>query len=376
MPRDERTEKPTPKHRKRAREKGQVARSPDLGGSVVVVAGLFALSLMGPRIVDAGASMFRLAFGQIAQPNHATSAAGLDDLLHSAVSTVGLAMAPVAGVCLVAGLVAGVGQVGFRPTPQALKPDFRRINPASGLKNLLGPNAVFEALKTIVKVAVVGAVAALALLPGLTGLASIVGISAGGLAAMSVGKAFGVAEDAAFAYILIGVVDYAWKRHRHEKQLKMTKQEVKDESRQYGVSAEVKSALRRRAMQAARARMMAAVPDADVVVTNPTHFAVALSYDGSRTAPVVVAKGKDLIAAQIRRVAEEHDVPVIGDPPLARALHASVEIGQVIPEELYAAVARVLAFVYRLAGRARRAGGIRPSGVTALPAPTPTRLAS
>jgi flagellar biosynthetic protein FlhB len=376
MPRDERTEKPTPKHRKRAREKGQVARSPDLGGSVVVVAGLFALSLMGPRIVDAGASMFRLAFGQIAQPNHATSAAGLDDLLHSAVSTVGLAMAPVAGVCLVAGLVAGVGQVGFRPTPQALKPDFRRVNPASGLKNLLGPNAVFEALKTIVKVAVVGAVAALALLPGLTGLASIVGISAGGLAAMSVGKAFGVAEDAAFAYMLIGVVDYVWKRHRHEKQLKMTKQEVKDESRQYGVSAEVKSALRRRQMQAARARMMAAVPDADVVVTNPTHFAVALSYDGSRTAPVVVAKGKDLIAAQIRRVAEEHDVPVIGDPPLARALHASVEIGQVIPEELYAAVARVLAFVYRLAGRARRAGGIRPSGVTALPAPAPTRLAS
>ena len=376
MPRDERTEKPTPKHRKRAREKGQVARSPDLGGSVVVVAGLFAISLMGPRIVDAGASMFRIAFGQIAQPSHATSAAGLDDLLRSAVSTVGLAIAPVAGVCLVAGLVAGVGQVGFRPTPQALKPDFRRVNPASGLKNLLGPNAVFEALKTIVKVAVVGAVAALALLPGLTGLASIVGISAGGLAAMSVGKAFGVAEDAAFAYILIGVVDYAWKRHRHEKQLKMTKQEVKDESRQYGVSAEVKSALRRRAMQAARARMMAAVPDADVVVTNPTHFAVALSYDGSRTAPVVVAKGKDLIAAQIRRVAEEHDVPVIGDPPLARALHASVEIGQVIPEELYAAVARVLAFVYRLAGRARRAGGIRPSGVTALPAPTPTRLAS
>jgi flagellar biosynthetic protein FlhB len=378
MPRDDRTEKATPKHRQRAREKGQVARSPDLGGSVVVVAGLFALSLMGPRIVDAGAAMFRLAFGQMAQPGHATSAAGLDDLLRSAVSTVGLAIAPVAGVCLLAGVVAGVGQVGFKPSPQALKPDFRRINPVSGLKNLLGPNAVFEAIKTVVKVAVVGAVAALALLPGLTGLASVVGISAGGLASLSVGKAFGVAEDAAFAYVLIGVVDYAWKRHRHEQQLKMTKQEVKDENRQYGVSAEVKAALRRRQMQAARARMMAAIPSADVVVTNPTHYAVALTYDGSRTAPVLVAKGKDLIAMQIRRIAEESDVPVISDPPLARALHGSVEIGQVIPEELYAAVARVLAFVYRLAGRARRAGGIRPTGVTALPAstPTPGRLAS
>src|ERR1700722_16731070 len=295
MPREDRTEKATPKHRQRAREKGQVARSPDLGGSVVVVC-LFALSLMGPRFVDAGAGMFRLAFGQMAQPNHATSAAGLDDLLRSAVSTVVLAIAPVAGVCLLAGLVAGVGQVGFKPSVQALKPDFRRINPVSGLKNLLGPNAVFEAIKTVVKVGVVAAVAALALLPGLTGLASVVGISAGGLAALSVGKAFGVAEDAAFAYVLIGIVDYAWKRHRHEQQLKMTKQEVKDENRQYGVSAEVKAAQRRRQMQAARARMMAAIPNADVVVTNPTHYAVALRYDGSRTAPEVVAKGKDLIA--------------------------------------------------------------------------------
>jgi flagellar biosynthetic protein FlhB len=238
---------------------------------------------------------------------------------------------------------------------KTLKPDFHRINPASGLKNLVGPNAVFEAIKTVAKVAVVGAVAALALLPGLTGLSSIVGISAGGLGSLSVSKAFGVAEHAAFAYILIGLLDYAWKRYRHEKQLKMTKQEVKDEVRQYGVSSEVKAALRRRQMQAARARMMAAVPTADVVVTNPTHYAVALVYDGKRVAPEVVAKGKDLIAAQIRRIAEEHDVPVIADPPLARALHASVEVGQVIPEELYAAVARVLAFVYRLAGRRRLA---------------------
>jgi flagellar biosynthetic protein FlhB len=369
MAREDRTEKATPKHRKRAREKGQVARSNDLSGAVVVTAGLFALSLTGAGIAGAGASMFRLVFGEIAQSSKATSAAGLDDLMHSALASVGVAILPVAGACLAAGLVAGVAQVGFMPTPQALKPDFRRINPASGLKNLVGPNAVFEALKTVAKVGVVAAVAALALLPGLTGLASVVGISGLGLGALSVGKAFGVAEHAAFAYLLIGLLDYAWKRRRHEQQLMMTKQQVKDETRQYGVSAEVKTALRRRQMQAARARMMAAVPDADVVVTNPTHFAVALSYDGTRTAPEVVAKGKDLIAAQIRRVAEEHGVPVLSDPPLARALHASVEIGQVIPQELYAAVARVLAFVYRLAGRTRmtaaaaaaaprRAGGV------------------
>jgi flagellar biosynthesis protein FlhB len=355
MARDDRTEKATPKHRKRAREKGQVARSADLGGSVVVIAGLLVISLTGARIVLAGASSFRAILGQIASPARATSAAGLSDLMHSALSTIVLVLGPIALACFVAGVLGGVAQVGFTPTPQALKPDFRRINPVSGLRNLLGPNLVFETLKTVAKVAVVGVVAALAILPELTVLASKVGISATALGALSGSKAMGVAEHAAFAYLAIGVLDYAWRRRRHEQQLRMTKQQVRDEARHYGVSAEVKAALRRRQMQAARARMMAGVPDADVVVTNPTHYAVALSYDGSRTAPEVVAKGKDLIAAQIRRVAEESDVPVISDPPLARALHQSVEIGQVIPEELYAAVARVLAFVYRLTGRRRLA---------------------
>ncbi len=351
MARDDRTEKATPKHRKRARQKGQVARSHDLGGSIVVIAGLFMIGITGPQVASAGFSAFRGMFGEISQSGSATTGAGLNSLMHSATSVVLLGVAPIAGACFVAAALAGVAQVGFRPSAQALKPDFRRINPASGLKNLVGPNALFEALKTVAKVGVVGAVAALALLPGLTKLASSVGISPAALARLSGSSALAVAEHAAFAYLLVGLVDYAWKRHRHEKQLKMTKQEVKDEVRQYGVSSEVRMALRRRAMQAARARMMAAVPQADVVVTNPTHYAVALKYDGTRTAPEVVAKGKDLIAAQIRRVAEEHDVPIVADPPLARALHASVEIGQIIPQELYAAVARVLAFVYRLAGR-------------------------
>jgi flagellar biosynthesis protein FlhB len=368
MPRDDRTEKATPKHRKRAREKGEVARSPDLGGSVVVAAGLFALSLMGPRIVNAGAAAFREILGQISTPARATTAAGLGELMHSALSVIVLAVAPVAGACIAAALLAGVAQVGLHPTPQALKPDFRRINPASGLRNLLGPNSVFEALKALAKVAVVGAVATLALLPGLTGLAAHVGITPLALGALSASSALAVAQHAAFAYLLVGVIDYAWRRRRHEQQLMMTKQQVKDEVRQYGVSAEIRSALRRRQMQLARARMMAAVPNADVVVTNPTHFAVALLYDGTRTAPEVVAKGQDLVALQIKRIAEESNVPVIADPPLARALHSSVDVGHVIPAELYAAVARVLAFVYRLAGRramlAARTGPARPAART------------
>ncbi len=355
MANDDRTEKPTPKHRQRAREKGQVARSTELGGSVVVVAGLLAVSMMGPRIVQAGASSFREILGEISHPGRATTAAGLSELMHSMLTTILITVGPIAGTCMLAGVVAGVAQVGFRPTAHVLKPDFRRINPASGLKNLLGPNLVFETIKTVAKVAVVAAFAALALLPGLTDLSSQVGISPAELGNLFGQRASSIAQHAAFAYLGIGLIDYAWKRHRHEQQLKMTKQQVKDETRQYGVSAEVKAALRRRQMQLARSRMMAAVPDADVVVTNPTHYAVALRYDGTRTAPEVVAKGKDLVALQIRRIAEENDVPIVPDPPLARALHQSTEVGQMIPEEMYAAVARVLAFVYRLAGRRRLA---------------------
>ncbi len=352
---EERTEKPTAKHRRRAQEKGQTARSADLSGSVVLVAGLAAVAVTGHAIVSASAAALRGIFAQIAKPNVTSSAAGLNGLMHFALSTIMLAVLPVAGVCVAAALVIGVAQVGVRPTPQALKPDFKRINPASGLRNLIGPNLIFETGKAVTKIAVVGAAAAMAILPGLTALSADVGVPPMQVGSLLSGRATEIAEHAAFAYVLIGVIDYAWKRYQHEKKLKMTKQEVKDEVRQYGVSAEVKAALRRRQMQIARARMMAAVATADVVVTNPTHFAVALLYDGSRTAPEVVAKGQDLIAAQIRRIAEENEVPVVADPPLARALHSSTEIGQVIPEELYAAVARVLAFVYRMAGRRRLA---------------------
>jgi flagellar biosynthetic protein FlhB len=355
MARDERTEKATAKHRKRAREKGEVARSADLGGSLVLIAGLLVLSMMGGRIVDATAASFRGILAEIAHPDQAMSMAGLNGLMHSTLSTIALAVAPVAGACVLTGVLAGVAQVGLRPSTQTLKPDFRRINPVSGLRNLLGPNGIFEALKAIAKVAVVGLVASLALLPGLTGLAAKVGLPPDALGVLLGQSGVSIAQHAALAYLLIGVLDYIWKRRRHEQQLKMTKQQVKDETRQYGVSSEVKAAQRRRQMQAARSRMMAAVPSADVVVTNPTHYAVALLYDGSRTAPEVVAKGKDLIAAQIRRVAEENDVPIVADPPLARSLHSSTEIGQVVPQELYAAVAQVLAFVYRVAGRRRLA---------------------
>ena len=355
MAQQDRTEKATPKHRERARKKGQIARSADVGGSLVLAGGLFAITLLGPSVVGAAQAAFREILAEIATPTKAMTANGLHSLMEVGLTTLLLTVGPIAAICFGTGLFAGAAQVGFRPAPKALALDFKRINPVSGARNLFGPNFAFEALKAVVKVAVVAGVAALAILPGLTALAAEVGIPPGDLGLVLGHRGMEIAQHATFAYLAIAAIDYAWQRRRTERKLRMTKQELKDEQRQYGLPAEVKAALRRRQAQAARKRMMAAIPEADVVIANPTHYAVALRYDGSRAAPEVVAKGKDLIALQIRRIAEEHDVPIVSEPPLARALHASCEIGQVIPEELYAAVARVLAFVYRLARQRRYA---------------------
>jgi flagellar biosynthetic protein FlhB len=219
------------------------------------------------------------------------------------------------------------------------------------MKNLFGPNLLFEGAKNLTKVAIVGAITAFAVVPKLDDLSALVGMAPGDLVSKLGHTVLGIAQRAAIAYILIGLADYAYQRWRHEKSMKMEKQEVKEEQKAFTSPPEVRAAMRRRQMAAARARMMSAVPEADVVVTNPTHYAVALVYDGLKPAPEVLAKGQDIVAAQIKRVAEENGVPVISDPPLARSLHANVEVGHQVPEELYAAVAQLLAFVYRVANR-------------------------
>lgn len=355
MASQDKTEKPTGKRRQEARRKGQVAKSVDLSGALVLVAGMFAISSLGPHVVSGAAQTMRTVFADIARPASVMSGAGLNGLYHSVLSMLLSSLAPIAGICMGVGVLSNVAQVGLRPSLHRLKPDPKRFNPVTGAKNLFGPRIGFELAKTVAKIAAMGAVVAAALIPQLTNLAASVGTPPGALGSLIGSSAFGVAERGAFAYLAIAVIDYVWQRRRHNKSLKMTKQEVKEESKQTDLPPEVKGAIRRRQLQAARARMMAAVPKADVVVTNPTHFAVALSYDGTQPAPVVVAKGQDLVALQIRRIAEEHDVPVVPDPPLARSLHKTVELGHMIPAELYAAVAQVLAFVYRMAAR-RRAG--------------------
>jgi flagellar biosynthetic protein FlhB len=347
----DRTEKATPKKRLEARQKGQVARSMDLNGAVVLLASLLALSTFAPAMYHRMGDASRQLLLWTAQPD----IVGRDGL-GKVFSTVGsawlLSLLPIAAVCLVAGVLASVVQVGLRPSPQALKPDMKRLNPLTGAKQIFGTHAVFEGAKSVVKVLAVGAIATLAVLPKFDELAALVGMPPAVLLPELCRQVLGIAQRGAFAYLAIALADLVYQRWRHEKQLKMDKQDVKDEYKQQQLPSEVKSAQRRRSIELARARMMDAVPTADVVVTNPTHYAVALRYSADALAPVVVAKGQDLVALRIREIARDAGVAIVPDPPLARAIHGTVDVGRMIPEELFQAVAELLAYVYRVAGKA------------------------
>jgi flagellar biosynthesis protein FlhB len=347
----DKTEKATPKKREESRKKGQVAKSADLNGAVVLLAGLFTLAATGGSIVDRSKDAMHdmLTLGAVAPD--VVERASIGAVILDVLKDVGLSVAPVALACAVAGIVANVAQVRFRITPEALKPEPRKLNPVSGFKQIFGPNALVEGAKSVTKVAVVSAIVIAGLLPALPELGTLVGMNAEQLGAQLADTVFGIAKRAAFAYLLIGVADYFWQKYKLEKSMRMDKQEIKEEHKGQSLPSEVRSAQRRRAMQMSRARMMAAVPEADVVVTNPTHFSVALKYGDGMLAPEVVAKGQDLTALKIREIAAEHGVPVLPNPPLARSLYASVEVGHGIPEEFFHAVAQVLAFVYRTANR-------------------------
>ena len=349
----EKTEAPTPKRLEEARKKGQVAKSPDLNGALVLLVGLFVLGSAASSMVGHVRDAMFSSLQQLSDPN-VVSSGGLGSLLERAGTDVLLAVAPVALACVGTGVVANVAQVGKpRLNLGLLKPDFKKLNPATGFKQIYGKHAFFELAKNLAKVVVVAGIVVAGLLPQITSVGAMVGVGPQELSGQMASTVSSLARRAAIAYLLIGLVDFIYQKRKNKKSLKMDKQEVKEEAKQQQLPPEVRAALRRRQMAAARARMMAAVPTADVVVTNPTHFSVALKYDGTAPAPEVVAKGQDLVALKIRELAADHGVPVVPDPPLARSLHATVDVGQQVPEELYEAVAQLLAFVYRVAAQRR-----------------------
>jgi flagellar biosynthesis protein FlhB len=349
----EKSEKATPKKREDARKQGTVAKSVDANGVAVLLAGFGVLAALGPMIFERMQDSMRHLLQLTATPDVVTID-GLGALFGELGIVVAIAVGPIAGACMIAGLLANVAQVKWKPSFKAIKPNPRKLNPVSGAKNLMGKRAWFELVKNLLKVAVVGAVVAMVLTPKLDELAALVGMPPAQLMAELAKQTFSIAIRACVAYLFIAIFDYAYQRWSTEKSLKMSKDEVKNEFKGQEASAEVRGARKKRQMEGARARMMQDIPEADVVVTNPTHYAVALKYDAEKAAPVVVAKGKDLIAFKIRDIARQNGIAVVPDPPLARSLHASVEVGHMIPEELYQAVAQLLAFVYRTAGRRRQ----------------------
>ena len=349
----EKTEKATPKKRDEARKKGTVARSTDVNGAVVLIAGLGMLAATAPIVLERMQDSMRHLLQLIATPS-VVSVDGLSALFGELGVVMALAVGPVAAACLFSGVIASVAQVKWKPSAKTIKPDPRKLNPISGAKNIFGKKSLFEAAKSIAKVGVVGSIIYMVVAPQLEELAALVGTPTPALVSQLAQQVLAMALTACAAYVVIAAADYAYQRYSTEKSLKMSKDEVKQEFKGQEASAEVRGARKRRQMEQARARMMQDVPEADVVVTNPTHYAVALKYDAEKAAPIVVAKGKDLIAAKIRRIAGEAGVPIVPDPPLARTLHASVDVGRMIPEDLYQAVAQLLAFVYRTAGKRRQ----------------------
>ena len=251
----------------------------------MLFAGLFAVSAMAPHILNECGDLMVSVFALVAHPHSALSAAGLHGLVSLMLKTFLKAVLPVAGICMAAGVALNILQVGLRFTPNPLRPSFGVLNPINGFRSLFSPRTTVALLRDLAKVAVVGGFVAVSLLPDLSHPAASVGTTPYGLGVLMASGVKAIAMRAAAAYLVIGASDFAWQRHQFERDLRMTKQEVRDESRQRDLPPEVKRAIRRRQFQAARARMMSAVPHADVVVTNPTHYAVALEYDGEHPAP-------------------------------------------------------------------------------------------
>jgi flagellar biosynthetic protein FlhB len=349
MARPDATEKATPKRQREARERGQVARSQDIGGSSIFLAIVIALHVGFMAAVNAGAQAFTVALGHAGSREELTIRS-VGGLFLSAIMpyTPLLTMAFVSAVVLA--LVANFLQFGLLFSPQLLAPKFSKLNPLAGFKRLFfSPQTLVQLAKQLLKLAIVILICWFGVKDNLTMLYALGHASPHVIIVSIEGIVFWIGVKVGCLLLVLGLADYVWERRRLEQSLKMTKTEVKDEHKQSEGNPEAKGALRQRQRAMARRRMMAAIPKATVVVTNPTHYAVALMWDELKMdAPVLTAKGADLIAKRIRELAKEHDVPILENPQLARTLYAKVELDSPVPPEMYSAVAQIIAFVYKL----------------------------
>jgi flagellar biosynthesis protein FlhB len=367
----ERTELPTQKRRDEARKRGELPRSHELNTAAVVMITGLGLQLLGSRVGAGLINMLRsdLAVTRAQAFDEGYAIAAFGSSLLSAFN----ACLPLLGLTVVAALIAPLALGGWNLSPGALVPDFTRLNPLAGFGRMFSARGAVELAKAFAKFllcAIIGWFFLRSKAGELMGLAAEP-LNAGIAHAISLGGSALVQLGAAL--VLIAAVDVPWQLHQYTQRLRMSREEIKQEMRESEGAPEIKGRIRTLRQRVARRRMMQEVPKADVVITNPTHFAVALRYDERRMrAPMVIAKGADVIASRIREVATEHLVHIFEAPPLARALHASVDIGEEIPASLYVSVAQVLTYIYQLRA-ARRGGGAPPSPPTIDPATDATR---
>ena len=335
----EKTEKATPKRRKEARKEGQVARTQDLGGwATVLILGLVLPTLLGKEL---GAAR-RLMLGSLASVDDATPATALT-LLGEAARHVFWTLLLLGSMVMVVGVVSALAQGGFALATKQVKPSASKLNPIKGAKRLFGPQAAWEGVKILLKSSLVG----LIVFHAIRGMMPLVGglVPIDSVISQVNDSALSLMRTVALAGLALAGADYAMQRRRVNKQTRMSKEDVKQEHKQAEGDPMLKGAIRSRQLAASRNRMMADIAQADVVMVNPTHVAVALRYEPATGAPRVVARGAGAIAAKIRERAAEERVPLVRDVPLTRALYGSTQVGQTIPPELFAAVASVLAFV-------------------------------
>lgn len=350
--RHDKTEAPTPKRKRESRKEGRVVRSEDL----VTWTTVLVFSYLVPSLISRSADALRDVLRDVIAIAREPEATQLPTLVgRGLIGGLGAVLPVLVGLGAVA-IVGNLAQVGFLLTVKPLQPKLKHLNPIAGIKRLFSVRSLWQTATTVFKLIIIGAVAWLTLSDTVGELAAAPGRTVGqslGLAAMT---SLSVLRSVAFAALALGLADYAVQRRQHYRDMKMSKHEIRQESREAEGDPHVKSRQRQISAQMSRNRMLAAVPLADVVITNPTHLAVALQYDRAAGAPRVLARGGDELAARIREAASASGVPCVEAKPLARALYAVCRVGEEIPPELYQSVATVLAFLHRLGADSRRPG--------------------
>jgi len=350
----EKTEKATPKKRRDAREKGQVRRSTEANTAFCALVMFGLLYFIWPWFTDRLVSIFGEYLGpqSIARATGGMNVNQLMGLASGIMLTLLVTLLPILGAAMLSGVAINLLQVGFLYTTKTLGFKLNRISPISGFKRMFSMRTLVELAKSFLKIGLLGYIAYSEYMKLLNDFPAYVGRDIRSSFIQIMRAAFLMALKMCIAMIFIAIADYLYQWWRYEKDLRMTKQEVKDEYKLMEGDPQIKGKIRAKQRQMSVMRMMSRVPEADVVITNPTHFAVALKYEEQvRRAPVVIAKGQDYIARKIREVALENNVEIVENAPLAQSLYAICEIDDEIPADLYQAVADILVFVYRQKGK-------------------------